>query len=395
MKILKLGFLFFTLMASLTVTANEPLNFGEKASIESNVLGETRPLWIYTPDKLEDNKRYNVVYLLDAGEHYFTVAGVLKSLIDNEQIPNLMLVGVETTNRPRDYFPSLNGEATTIPQQFIADKHIETNADNFVQFLKMELFPYIEKKYKTYPNKTLIGHSNAGTFALHAFYNYPDLFNNYLIVSPNAWWTPEQINQNLSNVAKQPRNNESLYITIASEGGHFYSGVMNLAAQLEAVQPKGVNWQIKQYPTRTHMSAILPAVTEGMEALFKDMYFNVTPELAKYSGVNAVLDYYKELSKKMGYTIAVPMDTFVELAEKQIEYARKEQAISTLQVFTKHYSDHAYSHMKLAQGYESLKNYQLALGSYEKALEIATQQKREPMILDALQDMVNATKTKL
>ena len=126
-----------------------------------------------------------------------------------------------------------------------------------------------------------------------------------------------------------------------------------------------------------------------------DIIFKVTPELAKYADVSALKDYYTTLSKQFGFTISIPVDIYVEFAEKQQMNQRKEEAINTLQSFVNDYSDYSYAHMRLAQGYAKAKKYEKSYKSFVQALSLAKQQKREANIIDALQDMVNQAQSKL
>lgn len=375
--------------------ASEKIEIGEKLTLQSKIIGEERPIWVYVPEGLAENEPAYVIYVLDAEVHFHTVTGIVKSLVDYDQIPPAIVVGVETTNRPRDYLPAVDGEPKTDFQAFVLSKWPNSGQENFMKFLDEELFPFIEKKYATHPHRTLIGHSNGGTVALSAMFERPELFNNYMAISPNGWWSYEQTVANVKKLTQANRPKEKLFITVAGEGRRFYTGTLDLLSNLEANQPKNLEWKFTQYSEYTHMSGILPALSDGLEYLFNDLNFKVTPEIARYSGVDAVLGYYAELSKQYGFKVAIPVDVYVDFAEQQQNHGRYDAALQTLLKFTADYPDYSYAHMRLAQGYEKANQLNKAVESFKHALALATQQKREPNIIDALQDMVNRAEAKL
>ncbi len=387
--------LFCLLWVTLHATANEVVSIGKNISIHSTIIGEDRPISVFIPKGTKEGEKLFVIYLLDSQHHFHTVTGVVQSLVDYEQIPKTMVVGVHTTNRPRDYLPAVEGEPQTDFQRFKISKWPEAGQVDFLSFLNDELFPYIANNYPTYPHRTLIGHSNAGTLALSALFERPELFNQYLVISANGWWSREQMAMKVQELAAQKSSKAKMYITVAGEGGRFYSGTMDLLSNLESHQPESVSWTYKQYPNHTHMSGILPAVTDGIGYLFDDFTLTIPTSMAKYADVELLNSYYRDLSANSGVSLPVPVDSFVELAEQQKKAGRFNAAIVTLTQFVAAYPDYSYAHMRLAQGYEDMKDYQKSYASYAQALTLAKQQNREANIIDALQDMVNRVKQSL
>src|SRR6476661_8323754 len=113
------------------------------------------------------SKKYPVVYLMDSqwdfplvkciyGEHYY-----------DGFIPEMIIVGVTwgginpnpDSLRARDYTPTKESRS---PQS--------GGADQFLSFMKTELFPFIESNYKADPNnRSLMGCSLGGLITLYAF----------------------------------------------------------------------------------------------------------------------------------------------------------------------------------------------------------------------------------
>lgn len=55
---------------------------------------------------------------------------------------------------------------------------------HFVDFMKKELIPVVEKKYNTSAFRTYIGHSFASSFGNYIFLNDPGMFNGYILLAP-------------------------------------------------------------------------------------------------------------------------------------------------------------------------------------------------------------------
>lgn len=386
--------ILFIFTAELSAYSSDEI-IGKKLIVHSEIIGEDRPISIYIPAGIKKDESLYVIYLLDSQHHFHTVTGIVQSLVDYKQIPQTMVVGIETTNRPRDYLPKVNGEPKTKFQAFALSKWPDSGQEKFMKFLKQELFPFIEKNYATYPHRTLIGHSNGGTLALSAMYEYPELFNNYLAISANGWWSSDEVAENSLKLTDETRASERLFISVAGEGGRFYTGTLALLSNMEKNKPSNLAWQFKHYPERSHMSGILPAVSEGLEYLYDHLNFRITPQLAKYAKISVIKNYYSELSKQSGFNIPIPINTYIAFAEQQQINERNEAALNTLIQFTVDYPDLPYAHMSLAQGYTKSAMFKKAYENFKLALNVAKRLKLEENTIDALQDMVNSAQAKL
>jgi len=376
----------FVVLAAFPVTASE-ISIGKKVVLHSDLIGEDRPIWIYTPQH-EDDERLYVIYLLDGAEHFHTVTGVVKSLTDDGLMPKTMVVGIETTSRPRDYLPKVVGQPQNDLQAFISTKWPNSGqTDNFLNFIRTELIPYIDKGYPTYPHRTLIGHSNAGTLALYSLFNQPDLFTNYLAMSPQGWWSHAETLSNVEKLAGAKRPYQHLFISVGGEGGRFYSGTLDLLSAMEQNKPSKLVWTYQQYPSRSHMGGILPALLDGLEYLYSILNFSITPEIAKYADVSALTQHYADLSKNYGFVIAPSVGSYVEFAEAQAEQQRHTAAVSTSQALVKAYPNLPYAHMILGQRLLAAGQINEAVASFDKALTLGKAQKLNDQVLDALTDM--------
>jgi hypothetical protein len=217
-------------LITILFTASFLLHAQRKDSIQTFSLGvvdklysaelkENRVLNIYLPEgyKAGDTTHYPVVYLLDgaADEDFIHVAGLYQ--FNNfewiNRVPKSIVVGIANTDRKRDF---------TFPTNLAEDKKkypTTGHSDKFVAFIEKELQPYIEKKYNTTQNKTIIGQSLGGLLASEILFKKPQLFSKYIIVSPSLWWDngsllnlePDLLKENFTRDIK-------IYIGVGKEG---------------------------------------------------------------------------------------------------------------------------------------------------------------------------------
>ncbi|MGI4875488.1 MAG: alpha/beta hydrolase [Janthinobacterium lividum] len=167
-------------------TAPAPLCIGQTFTLDSKVLAETRRLNVYLPPAYTDSAtvRLPVLYMPDGGlaEDFLHVAGLLQVLIGNGTMRPFILVGIENTARRRD----LTGPTTNAEDQKIAPRVGGSAA--FRQFIRTELMPAIQQRYRTTPETAIIGESLAGLFVVETLVQEPDLFTTYIAFDPSLWW---------------------------------------------------------------------------------------------------------------------------------------------------------------------------------------------------------------
>jgi predicted alpha/beta superfamily hydrolase len=132
------------------------------------------------------NKKYPVVYLMDSQWDFPLVTALYGQQYYDGFIPEVIIVGITwggnhpnpDSLRARDYTPT---NEKTLPQSGGADK--------FLSVIKNEVFPLVEKNYRIDDNdKTLIGCSLGGLFAMYTLFTHPEMFNRYIAASPAFNW---------------------------------------------------------------------------------------------------------------------------------------------------------------------------------------------------------------
>lgn len=85
------------------------LTIGTKYYIKSKILNEDRPVVIALPkDYATSGAHYPVLYLTDGLQNIWHVMGTTEVLARTGSIPPLIIVGIESTNRLRDFTFSIS-----------------------------------------------------------------------------------------------------------------------------------------------------------------------------------------------------------------------------------------------------------------------------------------------
>ena len=168
--------------------------FRHHKNFTSEFLGNQRDVIVYLPPgyDAQETRRYPVLYLND-GQNVFdratSFAGVewevdetAQALIEQGAIEPLLIVGVYNTGETRidEYAPTVD------PKLKRGGK-----ADLYGRFLREELKPFIDRRYRTQPgpDSTGLGGSSMGALvALHLGLKHPEVFGKLLLMSPSVWW---------------------------------------------------------------------------------------------------------------------------------------------------------------------------------------------------------------
>ena len=166
---------------------------GEFVTIHSNILKEDRRMLIYTPkDSANPEKKYPVIYVLDADNHFTQIVEYSKYLSRKDVlvIPPLIVVGITNTDRNRDLTPSHSNVGYAGKPDTTANSPYKNSGGNehFFQFIQKELMPYVNANYKTQPYRIFAGHSFGALTTINCLISYPDMFDAYIAVSPSFWW---------------------------------------------------------------------------------------------------------------------------------------------------------------------------------------------------------------
>ena len=247
------------------VIKTSPFSIGETLSWESKTLHQTRTINVYLPAGYhQSDKNYPVIYLLDgsADEDFIHIAGLVQfgSFSWINMLPESIVIGIANVDRKHDFtFPTNNSK----DQQ---DFPTTGSSAQFIEFISKELLPLVANKYRITELKTLIGQSLGGLLATEILFKHPELFDNYLIVSPSMWWDDESI---LKLEPKVFAGNKSIFIGVGKEGEIMERGAKQLSQKLTELNWPNARINFAYFEQLDHGDTLHLAAYEGLKFIFK------------------------------------------------------------------------------------------------------------------------------
>ncbi|MCW3465986.1 alpha/beta hydrolase [Chitinophaga nivalis] len=237
--------------------------------IPSARLGENRTLNIYLPDayKKDTTTAYPVIYLLDGSEQedFIHIVGLVNYMNMINVLPPTIVVGIANVDRRRDF---------TFPTQNIEDQKAwptTGKSEKFISFLEQELQPYITQHYRTTAEKTLIGQSLGGLLATEILLKKPQLFRNYIIVSPSLWWNDESLLAEAPVLMKMHPYKENIqaYLALGTEGAQMQRDMDALLKIFREKGDKKLKLTYVPFPEENHLTILHRSVYKAFEVLNK------------------------------------------------------------------------------------------------------------------------------
>jgi len=132
------------------------------------------------------SKRYPVIYLLDSQWDFPLLSAIYGQQYYDKLIPEAVIIGITWGGTNPDYDKLRARDLTPTPGGSAGDYG---NAAKFLAFIKNELSPFIESRFRIKENdRGLVGSSLGGLFTLYALFNETDFFRRYFLTSPAVQW---------------------------------------------------------------------------------------------------------------------------------------------------------------------------------------------------------------
>ncbi|AMM50454.1 hypothetical protein TH61_03615 [Rufibacter sp. DG15C] len=352
-----------------------PITIGTKQTIHSAILKEDLNLWVYVPKSGDGAKtRYPVMYLLDGEAFFMSMAGTVDYVSGQGKMPEMIIVGIESTDRVRDLTPThypfwASGEPAN-------DLKTSGGGANFMAFLEKEVMPYIEKRYQTQPYRMLVGHSLGGLTVLQALVHQPALFASYVAIDPSIWWDKQLIMKQAEKALTQKDYaNESLFYAVANtmekgmdtvrvvqdktQGNHNVKNHLLFRETLR--KSKNLAWAWKYYPEDNHGSVPFPAQYDALRYLFKK--YELDKDLKDPTiTVDYIKNHYRAVSAMLQYPVLPDMTTVNTLGYISLSEKRYDKAYQFFQLNLENYP-------AVGNLYDSMGDYYVAVGNKKKAME--------------------------
>lgn len=210
--------------------------------IQSAITGRDHELVLVYPSSYKTNpeKKYPVLYYLDAYWDTPLLVSTYGNLIYDNQVPEFIMVGLS--------YPSVAdyGKERRIDYTFTSVDEGSGKANLFLQFIQQEVAPLIEKQYRgEKADRVIAGNSLGGLFTIAAAYQAPDFFSGFIALSPAVEWDKQALVKLDNSYAKTHKAlNGRMFISYGTtEYPAFRDPIIKFQQQLVARNYQGLKLQ--------------------------------------------------------------------------------------------------------------------------------------------------------
>jgi predicted alpha/beta superfamily hydrolase len=341
------------------VKAAEPVTIGQLYQVHSAVLGEDRGYRVYLPASYRwaSNRRYPVMFLLDGEERFGHTATAVDLLASVGDIPEMIVVGIDSTQRTRDFTPT-QWEAISGGG----------GADRFKQFLKTELMPAVDKDYRSSGYRILSGHSLGALFTLYCLSAEPALFQAYIALAPTVDWDRNLVQRLLQKRLETDRTLKAFaYLAHADDSGAALADFEAVANTLKSKAPPGLRWQSAAFADETHVSVPLLAQVDALRRLYLGYRFH-PDNYAK--GLAFAEEHFARVSRLVGAPLPITEDALSGVADELLRTEPRE-ALKLFQRNLDANPSSADAHLGMASALARNGNWQDAAREADRAVALS------------------------
>ena len=341
--------------------------FAQKTTetIESKKLG-TRTFTVVTPPSYETNpeKSYPTLLILDGEYLLDPFEGILKYGAYWDDLPEIIIIAVN-----QNY-----GETRFADSEFDDAGFPSGSGANFFEFIGQELYPYVDKKYRTIAFRMIAGHDTTAGFLNFYLYKDNPIFNAYISLAPEM--APEMEKRIAERLEKITKPVFYYQATGEADLKEINEKAAELDANIKAIPNATFKYQNDAFKGASHYSLVAKAIPNAIYFIF-DGYQPISmvefqDKILKLDAgyTDYLIAKYDELEKRFGFKMKPRLSDF-----KAIEAAiLKNKAYNELQPLAdyadKHYPKTILGTYHQALYFEKTGNYKKAVKTYQRAFTL-------------------------
>lgn len=264
----------------------------EVRELHSDIVGQNYELYVSLPHSYKtSDTTYPVIFLLDPYRAFPMNKGFTDVLTAPFPIlPEVILVGIGyggegmdarlnwALGRVRDYSPVQNTSTEEWYEQAIEKAGIPNidvtsgGAPQFLQFIRKELFPFIESNYRIDTNvRMLSGYSFGGLFVLYTLFHDPDLFDKYFIGSPSIGFNDGITFDYESNYANNHKDLKAeVFMSVGEKEESYAKYLEEMIERLKSHNYKSLKLTVVIFENESHITCYPAAMSRGLIELFSN-----------------------------------------------------------------------------------------------------------------------------
>lgn len=348
-------------------------------TLYSDAFGTEREVKVFMTEAVQElaEDEFPVLYVFDGQFEPFwgMVTQTVNYLSSVEKFPQMIVVGISTEHRPREFTPKAEDPRT--PKDW-GDTPTGESA-LLTAHLADDVFPFIESQYRTLPLRMAIGHSLAGTFVTHSVLDNEGLFNAVISVSPNMAYDYQLLPKKLGRILESGEVPKAWHYmgagTVGSMENAFRQGAEMADSLYRAHPHPNLVWQYKTYEGLNHMNTPIAIMLDGFAAF--QAFWNIDDQAMDAMLADTSKTYlahlqahYRRLSDWAGYDIELRADEINELAYVAVFEERWTDALEVINWGIALHPTDANLYDSRGECLEHLGDLRGALSGYQKALEV-------------------------
>lgn len=243
---------------------------------------------------------YPTIYVVDGNLLFELVTGITRMMQLGGALPEVVVVSIGYplegfygddfdqffVRRLKDLTSVVDERYEEFRREALSTKHLEIEtggAEHFLKFVAEELTSLVEARYRVSSmDKTLLGHSAGGHFALYTLLQQPRAFQKYVVGSPSLGFGERALFKMESEYARQNKELPvKLFLGIGDEEEHSsfspvgYLGTLvsvsdfyRFAAIMDERGYDGLKFTKKLFEGYGHTDVVGPLVSAGLKNVF-------------------------------------------------------------------------------------------------------------------------------
>lgn len=319
-------------------------------SIPCRAMGTELPIQVLIPDSYKwDDEKYTVLYMVDTRRN-----AKLMDLADGYSFIH------------EDILPML---VVRLPEMLLLMPEKETGSGTgWVDSLKEDVFPKIEKRYRVVPFRVLAGDRLRTEIVLQAAYSNPDAFHG-LIAERTGMETMDDelikaIGHRLASIKEQ-----SLMISVPVDRNYRELEMLSAIHRMLVVSPDckvGLVVHDADIPETKRKAGLF--LYKGLKLCYSNWFLNGGAEKNRLSDVEA---HYKQLGRANGLEIPIPQGLLDQLGVAWHALGAYSESLEAFRENVELHRHSATAYAALAEAWNANGRGYLTVANYKKALEIA------------------------
>lgn len=339
-------------------------------TIDSKIFEKKRSVKVFLPNRYHRDSisKYAVTYVLDAQHQIFWDAakGNIGYMVDNYSVMPMIVVGVVSDQRG----PEFNPKSTKLQEH-----------------LDKEVFPLIEKEYRTDSFRAIVGHSWGGAFVGNTiFSDKRDMFDAYVGISPSFGDKDNVIVKHADSLLKNKTTfGKYLYFSHGDVGRREkeFKGYVNSIDSLLTKYPNTtIAWQPRPITGVGHWQIVGPSICDGLISMSRNYFADqkIMEDLAKKPNSDLAAQvalFNKKQKATFGYVHEASAGylSFVANDFKALQDYETALAIYTMAITKK--PNHVQIHANVSDLYDKMGKKEQAKTMFLKTKKLLDEQKSD------------------